>query len=172
MVEKGAFDGIARRIELIRGELREMSPAGPIHDGIIQYLTIWSCTNAPNCSASVRVQSGLDLSELESRPEPDVLWVDDKRYLDRHPGADHVRLAIEVAHSSLASDMTEKAQLYAESGIPEYWVVDVEGKSIHVFSSPSDDSYLQRRTIPIDADVSPVCCPDAVLSLADLFGRS
>ena len=104
MVEKGAFEGIEKKIELMRGELRERSPAGPIHDDILPYLTMWSCRHALGCKAVVRVQSGLDLSEFESRPEPDLLWVEDKRYPDGHPSAGSVLLAIEVAHCRLRSD--------------------------------------------------------------------
>ncbi len=40
MVDRGAFDCIqGKKVELIRGELRLMTPAGPIHDDYIDFLT-------------------------------------------------------------------------------------------------------------------------------------
>lgn len=62
--------------------------------------------------------------ESNSRPEPDLLWVKAGRYQQGHPTADDVMLAIEVSHTSLQYDLSEKASLYAEAGIVEYWLVD------------------------------------------------
>jgi hypothetical protein len=42
MVACGAFDGLKRKVELIRGKILTMNPAGPIHDDYIGYLTDWS----------------------------------------------------------------------------------------------------------------------------------
>ncbi len=67
MVERGAFDHLNRKIELIRGELREMNPAGPIHDDLIAYINDWSDRSTDRNAIRVNVQTGLDLSELESR---------------------------------------------------------------------------------------------------------
>ena len=59
MVDRGAFDGLGpRKIELIRGELRFMNPAGPVHDDYIDYLTRWSVENTKAMDANIRVQSG------------------------------------------------------------------------------------------------------------------
>ena len=138
MIQNGAFEGIHRRIELIRGELREISPAGPLHEDYIDYLNRWSnqVTTAEDCV--VRTQSSIDL--LQS-PEPDVTWLKPGRYTSRRPQADDVLLLIEVADSSLPSDLTEKADLYAEFGVAEYWVVDVQGKCVHVFANAVGGSF-------------------------------
>ena len=66
MVAKGAFDELRQKIELINGAIVSMNPAGPVHDDIIEFLTRWSTRNTDEKSVGVRVQSGLDLSELES----------------------------------------------------------------------------------------------------------
>ena len=79
MVDQGAFDNLCKKIELIRGEIQSMNPAGPRHDGVIEYLTDWSTASIDRESMSVRIQSGLSLPEVESRPEPDLLWVIAKR---------------------------------------------------------------------------------------------
>jgi Uma2 family endonuclease len=60
MVQIGAFDRLKRKIELIRGELIEMNPAGPIHDDLITYLTNWSVRSADPLQTLVTSQTGLD----------------------------------------------------------------------------------------------------------------
>ena len=120
MVRVGALDTIPRKIELIRGELLEMNPAGPIHDDLITYLNNWSVRNADPAKTLITSQTGLDLPEQESRPEPDIMWIRAARYRNGHPQAGDVQLAIEVSYSSLAYDLETKRRLYAEAGIREY----------------------------------------------------
>lgn len=42
-------------------------------------------------------------------------------------------LAVEIADTTLASDLDEKKQLYLTLEVPEYWVVDVRGKRVLAF---------------------------------------
>ncbi|MCA9212537.1 MAG: Uma2 family endonuclease, partial [Planctomycetales bacterium] len=105
----------------------------------------------------------------DSRPEPDLAWLKPGRYTNTRPRADQVLLLIEVADSSLSGDLTEKATLYAEFGVAEYWVVDVQGKCIHVFANPCENGFTHRRTAAKSETLSPACQPDAVLNLAELF---
>ncbi len=99
MVKVGAFDRLDRKVELIRGELVEKCPAGPFHDDLITYLNNWSVRNADPKLTLVTSQTGLDLPESQSRPEPDLMWIRAARYREHHPRAVDVQLAIEVAHS-------------------------------------------------------------------------
>lgn len=167
MIQRQAFVGMDRRIELIRGELRQMSPAGPIHEDYIDYLTRWSTSVTNSSDCVVRVQSSIDLDD--SRPEPDITWLRPGRYAARRPRASDVLLLIEVADSSLSGDTGEKADLYAEFGVVEYWVVDCKSKTIHVYSEPKDNRYSAKRIVAIDSTLSPNCKPDAALSLTELF---
>lgn len=169
MVLTGAFDHINRRIELIRGEIREMNPAGPLHDDHILYLNDWSMRTTANESIRVAAQLGLALDSTTSRPEPDIAWVRAARYRDQHPTAEDVRLVIEVSVSSLKSDLIEKASLYAESGIVEYWVVDATGKCIHVFRSPNGNEYSDRSVAKSGEYLSPLHACSEPLDLQDLF---
>lgn len=169
MVERGAFDHLNRKIELIRGELREINPAGPIHDDLITYLTNWSARATSPESIMVTSQTGLDLAELESRPEPDLMWLRAKRYRGRHPSASDVLLAIEVADSSLFSDLREKAELYAEAGIVEYWIVDTQERCLHVFRQPARKQYLERSVVHTGEVLSPVNASSVSLDIHELF---
>ncbi len=167
MIERGAFVGMDRKIELIRGELRQMSPAGPVHEDYIDYLTRWSTSVTGPDDCVVRIQSSIDLGD--SRPEPDVTWLRPGRYAARRPKASDVLLLIEVADSSLAGDTGEKADLYAEFGVAEYWVVDCAAKAIHVFTDPKGGRFGTKRIVSGPHTLTPRCKPDAVLVLSELF---
>ncbi len=169
MVECGAFDHLNRKIELIRGELREMNPAGPVHDDLIMYLNSWSARSTAPDSIMVTSQTGLDLAELESRPEPDLLWLRAARYRERHPSAADVKLAIEVSDSSLQSDLREKAALYAEAGIVEYWIVDANASCVHVYRHSKGTEYTDRSLANRGDQISPLAAESAVLEVSELF---
>jgi Uma2 family endonuclease len=169
MVKVGAFEMIPRKIELIRGELTEMNPAGPVHDDLITYLNNWSARNADPAKTLITSQTGLDLPEQESRPEPDILWIRAARYRNGHPRAADVQLAIEVSYSSLAYDLETKRHLYAEAGIREYWIVDSQASCIHVHREPQGGDYQKRFVCTAEHSLSPIFQETAVLSLKDLF---
>jgi len=169
MVRKGAFDDLGRKIELLRGELVEMNPAGPIHDDFITYLNNWSATHCDPARTLITAQTGLDLPEVASRPEPDVFWVNKKRYRDHHPLACDVQLAIEVADSSLARDLEIKRLLYAEVKMVEYWIVDCRSRCVHVFRDPDGVDYQTRFVVTSRDELSPLVAPAASLNLKDLF---
>ena len=169
MVNAGAFDRIPRKIELIRGELIEMNPAGPLHDHLITYLTDWSARNSDSKQTKITSQTGLALPGQVSRPEPDVMWLRRASFRDHHPLASDVQLAIEVAYSSLAYDLEDKRHLYAEAGIIEYWIVDAEASCIHVFTHPDQGSYATRQVFKIGESLAPSVAPNAMLNLQDLF---
>ena len=169
MVLRGAFDGLQKRIELFRGELIEKNPAGPVHDDHISYLTRWSIESTQGKKILVRIQSGLSLPELESRPEPDVLWVKDRRYLDRHPRSADVLLAIEVADSSKHYDRNQKSLLYAQASIVEFWVVDIQDCCVVVHRQPSNEGYLEVKSFGPDSLVQPLAVSSAELIVRELF---
>jgi Uma2 family endonuclease len=169
MVLKGAFNDLNRRVELIRGEIVEMNPAGPLHDDCITYLATWSARASLASITMITSQTGVDLPEVESRPQPDVFWVRRARYRDGHPQAADVQLAIEVADSSLEKDLEIKRHLYAEVGIVEYWIVDCQNRCVHVFRDPEGTDYRTHRIALGTESISPLVAPDAHLDLHDLF---
>ena len=171
MVDCGAFDHLDRRVELFRGEIREMNPAGPVHNDYIAYLTEWSFQSTSRQSIRILVQLDLDLGDLDSRPEPDLLWVQAGRYLNRHPTAADVRLAIEVSDSSLQADLIEKAELYGQAGIVEYWIIDIQGRCIHVFRAPVQGKYTERSVFKPGELLLPIAECSKALDIEDLFGK-
>lgn len=170
MVRLGAFDDVHRKIELFRGELIERNPAGPVHDDLIIYLNNWSMRVVDSSQTLVTSQTGLDLPEQSSRPEPDLMWIGSRRYRDGHPRASDVQLAIEVSDSSLEKDIQDKGHLYAEAGIIEYWIIDTQSNLVHVYRRPSANGYQERLKFGKGDFVSPLWRESAVLNVDELFG--
>jgi Uma2 family endonuclease len=176
MIAGGVFEtGPHRqRIELIAGELREMSPIGPQHENAVVVLTKWSVKSAPEDRVSVRVQLSIEIPEHDCAPEPDIAWVKERRYSHRRPSAADALLIIEVADSSLEYDRGEKASLYAAAGIEDYWIVNIAGECVEVYRQPTGGRYRQRQTFEGPTEVRPVAFPQLALPVGLLFpaGRS
>ena len=114
-----------------------MSPHGPAHDAPLDRLTELLIL-ALGTRAKVRVQSAFVAAD-DSQPEPDLCVVPRREYDAAHP--DSAFLIIEVAVSSLNKDRNVKAALYAESAIPEYWIVNVSERCIEVHREPEAGGY-------------------------------
>ena len=144
MIERGVFDqGKRRRLEFIRGEIRDMTPIGSMHEVVVDRLNEWSMRNLPEGKVWVRVQNSIGLPSLESAPEPDIAWVARRDYSHGRPTAEDVLLIVEVAESSLAYDCGEKAELYAQAGIADLYRPRREGH----FKKPS---HLGAGTLVVD----------------------
>ncbi len=169
LINCGAFHVLNRKVELIRGELTEMNPAGPLHDDLLVYLMNWSLQHIDPAQTYVTSQTGLELPTQSSRPEPDLMWLRAARYRTHHPRAEDVQLAIEVADTSLAKDIEVKRRLYAEAGIIEYWIVDALSQKVHVYRQPNNGDYAQHTLHQIDEEIAPVFRSEAKLNLHKLF---
>jgi Uma2 family endonuclease len=84
----------------------------------------------------VMAQQPITLETSEPEPDAAVLRGNRDDYPDRHPGPEDVPLVIEVADASLERDRTWKRRLYARAGIERYWIVNLVGRSVEVFSDP------------------------------------
>ena len=89
----------------------------------------------------VRVQLPLRLPAAESVPEPDAAVVSAGTYATEHPAT--AVLVIEVADSSLFSDLHTKADVYATAGIPELWVIDVARVIASIHREPAEGRYQE-----------------------------
>ena len=164
MIAAGVFnDRGGRRIELFRGEIVEMSPIGNRHAMVVDRLTRWSFERLPSHRAHVRVQGPLVLAQQESRPEPDVLWLAPGDYHDA-PDARDVLLLIEVDDTTWTYDTREKAQLYAEAGIADYWAVNLVDNYVVVFREPGAKGYRSRQAYRGDEEIRPLAFPELAVS--------
>jgi Uma2 family endonuclease len=156
--------GILRRedrVELIRGEVVKMSPIGNPHNASIDRANR-AFVNATGENAIVRVQGSVRLS-LYDEPQPDVVLLKprDDFYAEGGAHAADVLLIVEMADSSLRYDQKVKAALYDEMAIPEYWIADLKGENILVYSDPHEASYRlvrqYRRGEFIEPELLPNC---------------
>jgi Uma2 family endonuclease len=170
MIKLGLFDPpYDRRIELIHGELTEMNPPGPLHEDVIDILTRWSFENVDKAEIRVRIQNSIGLPESDSAPQPDVCWVKAKSYSEQRPRAEDVLLVIEVADSSLVGDQRVKAGVYAQAGIPEYWIINLPHWCVECHRDPVGATYQTIQRYNRQESLSPLAAPGAILVVRDLF---
>lgn len=170
MIEEGVFDATRdKRIELINGELHEMSPPGPDHEDVIDELNDWSTLNTPRDRVRVRVQNSIGISPSASAPEPDVAWVVRRRYRKYRPLPEDVLLVIEVSDSTVRNDRLIKGPLYAEAGIAEYWIVNIPGRCVEVHRDPGSGGYRDIQSFGIAESVRSLAFPELELPVATLF---
>jgi len=165
MVETGAFAGkFQKRIELLRGEIRMMSPIGIAHSQAVIRITDWSYQSVDLSKIMIRVQTALRIPTTDSEPEPDLAWVKQKGYDDQHPEPEDVVLIVEVADSSLDTDRTEKLAIYAEARIAEYWIVNLIDRPIEVCRRPRNTTYHDEQVYRQDEVLAPLAQPTASLT--------
>jgi Uma2 family endonuclease len=171
MVEAGVF-APDERLELIDGEILDMSPIGDPHMACVDRLTRCFAPLSISERAIVRVQGAFVASDI-SRPQPDValLRPRDDFYATRGPRPADVMLAVEVADSSLRYDREVKRPLYAAAGLPEMWIVDLKGGVVDLAREPSDGAYRRIAQARPGDTIAPVAFPDVTLAVAQLFGR-
>jgi Uma2 family endonuclease len=90
-----------------------------------------------------------------SEPEPDLAMVrgQPRDYLQRRVMAGDVALVVEIAESSLSTDRSEMGRVYAASGIPYYWIVNLVDRQLEVYTGPSPAGYQSRQDLKPGQDV-------------------
>jgi Uma2 family endonuclease len=161
---------VGDRLELLRGEIVHMSPIGPRHAACVALL---SETLVARLSGRAIVWPQNPVAILpDSEPQPDLalLRLRHDRYRTALPSPGDVLLVIEVADSMLRYDREVKLPLYAESGVPEVWIVDLEHDRIEVRRGPAPDGYRATRQVSRGDSLAPEAFPDIELSVSDLLG--
>jgi Uma2 family endonuclease len=159
------------RVELIEGEVVQMSPIGPRHAAQVARLQAL-LQEAVGRRAIVWVQNPLRLGE-HSEPEPDLALLRPREdyYAAAHPGPEDVLLVVEVADTSADYDRQVKVPLYARHGIAEAWLLDLERGQVEVYRRPSAGGYGERRVLGPGDALSPLAFPDIALPLDQLMVR-
>ncbi len=166
MTKVGAFSDMAGKIELVDGVITRMSPAKVSHfhytrQVFHQLNDIFGYEGRDGYIVG-QVPS-FQLSTISVR-EPDVAILRSPELADGWIPGDHLLLAVNVADTSLADDKGPRRLCYARALIPNYWVVDVNGRVIEAWSDPADGDYRQHRTIPFGEPV-PVPGTDQTITL-------
>lgn len=135
------------RVELINGEIYEMSPVSSRHGSIVKKLgKLLNSLFGDSVLIGVQDPIGID---QHNEPEPDIsiLKFREDFYSSAHPGPADVLMVIEVAGSSLKLDRETKKPLYASCGIPEYWIVELDAKAIEVYTYPDGKDYSSHQRL-------------------------
>ncbi len=170
----GWFDG--QRVELIKGKVYVKVPQNPPHVNCIEdggnYLIALL-----GSGYRVRRQSPLPLP-TDGVPEPDILVVrgSQQDFLNRHPRPDEVVILIEVSDTTLHYDQTLKAAMYAEAGLDDYWLLNINNRTLEVRrdptplpSNPAAHAY-QSVTIYTEPDSAvPLHLPQIHIPVANLL---
>lgn len=157
------------RIELIDGELIEMAAIGIAHANAIVELDQLANRTVQHL-ARISAQNPIHLGP-RSEPQPDLAIVRRRRY-DSHPRPDDIFLVIEVSDSSFAYDREMKLPLYAAAGIPEAWIVDLNGRTIERHSAPRDGRYTQITIAAVGDTIASLSLPAFVVSVADILAST
>ncbi|WP_395088041.1 Uma2 family endonuclease [Armatimonas sp.] len=156
------------RWELIQGEIVEVMPQNPSHStGIMRLLLAL----VPIFGLEfVRAQLPIVLGP-ENEPEPDVTVTVGTvaNYANQQPGSEDIRLLIEASSTTLRDDLTLKAALYAQSGIQEYWVLDLENRRLHVHRNPTSSGWGAIQNLGETEQITPLSAPQASISIAQLL---
>jgi Uma2 family endonuclease len=170
MAEAGIL-GEDDRIELIEGEIVEMSPIGRRHAAtLLRLIRLFSHTF--DDVADVNVQSPIQLGN-DTEPEPDLTLLRRKPdfYASALPGPDDTFLVVEVAETSLAYDRRVKTRLYARSGIAEYWLIDLNTDTVTMYRGPGHDGYATSRIVRRGEHVAPAAFPDLAVAVDAMLAQ-
>ncbi|MBX9257731.1 Uma2 family endonuclease [Desmonostoc muscorum CCALA 125] len=174
------------RVELIRGELIQMTAKGTPHTVCSSILCrqldrllgdVWRQV-ASRLRAVIRGQYPITLPN-QSEPEPDVVIArgKDEDYLPHHPYPEDILLVIEISDTTLDYDQTTKRSLYAEAGIYHYWIMNLPARQLECYSQPYQNAqkqfnYLSKQIFLSNQSVVIPGFKDVILDLNRLFPES
>lgn len=162
------------RIELLDGYLVNKMPQNNPHSSTVDRLDE-DLKKLVSAGWRVRIQLPITLSNSEPEPDGAIVRGDRRAFDQRHPEPGDFGIVIEVADSTLALDRREKGRLYAEAGIPEYWIVNIPERQIEVYTDPQPGAsppayakrldYLDAQAVPLVLDGHPA----GTFAVADLL---
>jgi Uma2 family endonuclease len=168
MIAAGMF-APGERVELVDGEILQMTPQGSVHATVIQ-LVHDALRLAFGPAYSIRPQLPIALAP-DSEPEPDLAVVmgNPMVYWDAHPAT--ALLLVEVSDTTLEHDRRRKGSLYARVDIQDYWIVNLIDRCLEVYREPHQGSYRSCQRFFAGDSLAPLAAPEALISVADIFRR-
>ncbi|MBD1931987.1 MULTISPECIES: Uma2 family endonuclease [Cyanophyceae] len=174
MIEAGILRD--RRVELLKGEIVEMSPEGEPHayfsseagEYLTRLLSDKPFGHGFAYRAMIRQSKPITLPN-DSEPEPDIAIVQrlGREYLEHHPYPENIFWLIEYSDSTLDKDLQTKSKVYAEVKIPEYWVVNLKRRQLVIFRDPQDGEYASKFTLS-GGTIYPLAFPEVAILIDSL----
>ncbi|NEQ20338.1 MAG: Uma2 family endonuclease [Microcoleus sp. SIO2G3] len=158
------------RVELIRGEIIEMSPIGRRHAACVRRLDALLSEKLRR-RAIVDTQNPVELDDT-SEPQPDVVLLQPRPdfYESEHPQPEDIFLIVEVADTTAKFDREVKIPLYAKDNIVEVWLVDINKQCIEVYRQPSPTGYQNVQTFQRSQTLSIQAFPDIEIMVDEVLG--
>ena len=159
------------RVELLDGEIVEMSPIGDRHASVVARISSVFGERLRGRSI-VWPQNPVGLRVVRSVPQPDVTLLRPRNdfYASGRPGPDDALLVIEVMDTSAETDRSVKLPLYARAGIAEVWLADLGADSLEVYRRPTAAGYSDARVLRRGEQIIPQAFPDLTLTVDELLG--
>jgi Uma2 family endonuclease len=157
------------RLELLYGEIVEMSPIGPRHIACLVHLIQTMSSLMPR--ALLSPQNPLEIPSVESLPQPDLVLLKPRGDLAQNaPTAEDALLVIEIADSSFIRDRDTKIPLYAKGNVPESWLVDLNSETLWAYRQPSPTGYRDVRPYRRGDSIAPEAFPDTSFAVDEILG--
>jgi Uma2 family endonuclease len=156
-----------KNVELLEGELIEMSPESPLHT----YITLKGANylrERLKGLAIIREAHPITLSNSEPEPDITIVKPHSHDYKNRHPFSEDIFWLIEISNKTLNYDLNDKKRIYAQEGIREYWVADVNSHQIYLFSNPENNDYSVSQIIT-EGIIKTQAFPNLELVVEQLF---
>ena len=156
---------ISENSELIEGVIIKKMPKSPIHSALVRKLIQFF---QKSIGVEYNISSENPLTLKHSEPEPDLAIVDyrDDFYAEAHPSYAH--LVIEISLTTLVLDR-DKADIYASANIPEYWIFNLQNKTLEVFQNPNNDKYQLTTILTTTDSIHPLFQPELTLDLKEFL---
>ncbi|MBD1863795.1 MULTISPECIES: Uma2 family endonuclease [Trichocoleus] len=158
------------RVELLEGEIIEMSPIGRRHAACVDRLNRLFSDRLRE-RAIVRVQNPVELSD-RSEPQPDIALLKPRPdfYEAGHPQPQDILLLVEVADTTVEFDREIKIPLYAKSGVREVWLVDLNQNAIAIYREPSLSVYGQVEELRQGQELTVQAFTDGSFAVDEVLG--
>lgn len=170
MLESGILSE-DERVELIRGEIVQMTAIGNRHAACLRRLLRWL---GPQLGPDTLLdaQNPIRLTGSGSQPQPDLVLVRAREdcYAEMPPTEEDVLLVVEISDFSVVYDRDVKIPLYAQAGIPEVWHLDLPAETIVVHRRPAAGTYRDIRLLRRGGDLTCEALPDLRLTVASVLG--
>jgi len=159
-----------RAVELLEGEIIEMAPEGPLHrftnDTVAEYFR-------DLLRGQAKIFEAHPITLGTSEPEPDIAIVrlPNSNYIARHPYTEDIYWLVEISNTTLEDDLGRKKRIYANAGINEYWVINLQATEVIVFREPSGNDYKTKFTVN-EGKINALSFPNLQIEMSKLLRNS
>lgn len=163
-MDKAGLLDPSKRIELVNGEVYEMAIGENHASTVIRLSKLFEHTFGNQ--ALVSTQNPVRMGDL-GLPQPDLTLLKprDDFYAHAHPTPSEVLLLIEIADSTIRYDRDIKLPSYAQNGIHEVWIVNLNAGYTEIYRDPLGGEYLTKFVVQKGQSVAPLAFPDGAVVL-------